>query len=324
MSTFLKIASAVPFLIMLGPPAPAETDLSGNWVTREHQDWQERGPGPEAVDYLGLPINAEARAVALSYQASLLSLPERQCLYYNQAYIAIGPFGLKMWSEVDPVTGKILAWKIGGVLDRAILTIWMDGRPHPPNDAVHPFEGFTTGEWEGNVLTTYTTHFKTGYLRRNGVPLSDRTVMTAHFIRHGDFLTVTELIEDPVYLTEPFIVSRTWQLDPNTQLSQLPPPCFPEAEVARLDGQSPIPHFLPGQNPYRNEMTKMYNIPEEAVMGGAETMYPEYRRKLKDKYIAPVKCVRYCCGWEGTVAQSTLRDCIGRGFASPDEPQGRR
>jgi hypothetical protein len=28
-------------------------------------------------------------------------------------------------------------------------------------------------------------------------------------------------------------------------------------------------------------------------------MYPEYRKLLKDKYVPPEKCVRYCCGWGG-------------------------
>jgi len=34
-------------------------------------------------------------------------------------------------------------------------------------------------------------------------------------------------------------------------------------------------------------MTERYNIPLEAVVGGPETMYPEYRKKLKDKYTPP-------------------------------------
>ena len=32
-------------------------------------------------------------------------------------------------------------------------------------------------------------------------------------------------------------------------------------------------------------------------MGYAETLYPEYRKKLKDTYKAPEACGRYCCGW---------------------------
>jgi hypothetical protein len=95
-------------------------------------------------------------------------------------------------------------------------------------------------------------------------------------------------------------------------------------EVPRLDGDNgSVPHYLPGKNPFMGEVTAMYRIPEEAVMGGADTMYPEYRKKLKAGYLPPAKCVRYCCGWENNAAAATLKDCIGRGFASEEEPQGR-
>ena len=280
-------------------PAFAQIDLSGNWASRQHEDWQDRGPGPEVVDYLGLPINDEARARSLSYSTSALSLPERQCLYYPPHYVVIGPQPIKIWSETDPVTGRVVAWKISAAVDRAILTIWMDGRPHPSDDAVHPFAGFTTGVWEGDTLTTYTTHVKAGYIRRNGVPSSDQVTVSEHISRHGETLTITAIIEDPIYLTEPHIISRSWQLDPTANLSPVAAPCVPEAEVPGLKGDGFVPHYLPGKNPFVDDVTKMYNIPVEAVLGGADTMYPEYRKKLKDKYVAPTMCVRYCCGWGG-------------------------
>jgi hypothetical protein len=34
-------------------------------------------------------------------------------------------------------------------------------------------------------------------------------------------------------------------------------------------------------------------------MGHAETLYPEYRKKLRATYKAPTRCTRYCCGWLG-------------------------
>jgi hypothetical protein len=36
-----------------------------------------------------------------------------------------------------------------------------------------------------------------------------------------------------------------------------------------------------------NELTERTNIPLEAVIGGPQTMYPEYRKTLKDKYTPP-------------------------------------
>jgi hypothetical protein len=101
-------------------------------------------------------------------------------------------------------------------------------------------------------------------------------------------------------------------------MNETPAPCSPEAEVVRPEGL--VPHLLPGKNPFTDEVTKMYHIPVEAVMGGADTMYPEYRKKLKDNYVAPAKCVRYCCGWGGTAAADNLKDCNTTGVPTPDKP----
>jgi hypothetical protein len=76
-------------------------------------------------------------------------------------------------------------------------------------------------------------------------------------------------------------------------------PCEPVAEVPRGYLATVVPHFLPGKNPFVNELTEIYNIPQEAVLGGADTMYPEYRKKLTN-YKRPEVCVRYCgCGGLG-------------------------
>ena len=32
----------------------------------------------------------------------------------------------------------------------------------------------------------------------------------------------------------------------------------------------------------RNEFAQRFHVPEQAARGGAETMYPEYRKKMKD------------------------------------------
>jgi hypothetical protein len=307
---------------LLSLPAAAQIDLSGNWTAKLHQDWEERAPGPEAVDYMGLPLNSEGRSKALSYIGSVLSMPERQCMYYPPSYLSYGPFGFRMWSESDS-QGKIVAWKMSGGLDIAATTIWMDGRPHPSENALHTFEGFTTGLWQGDVLVTETTHFKAGSLRRNGVPLSDEASITRHYMRHDDLLTITQYINDPVYFSEPLIVSRTWIMDPKAQISTVPAPCNPDIEVANLTGFGAVPHILPGENKFIGELTKLYNIPEEVILGGAQTMYPEYRKKFKDTYVPPAQCVRYCCGWK-VAAEADLIQCIGVGYATPDAPFGRR
>ena len=291
------LALALLAATMTCAPAAAQVDLAGNWVARLHEDWQDRSPGPDAVEYLGLPLNAEGRTRALMYSSASLSVPERQCLFYPPYYVVFGPQGLKMWADTDPSNGQVTAWNISAVSDRSPIKIWMDGRPHPSASALHTFAGFSTGAWEGNTLTVHTTHIKDGYLRRNGVPTSDEATFTSHISRHGDMLTITNVIEDPVYLTRSHTVSRTWLLDPEATISPIPFPCTPAAELPILSGDGDVPHYPAGENPFVNEMTERYGIPVEAVLGGEATVYPEYRKTLKAHYSAPAVCTRYCCGW---------------------------
>jgi hypothetical protein len=252
----------------------------------------ERLPGPYAVDYTGLPINDAARDRALSYSASQQGMIERQCGLWPPPYVALGPFGLKIWNETDPTSGVTTAWKIGAWEDRAGTTIWMDGRPHPGPNAPHTKSGFTTGEWQGDTLVTYTTHMPPGVIRRNGVPTSDQATMQMFFFRNGDLLTLLVVVDDPVYLTEPFMVSKDFQLDAAGPVRPVGPPCVPGYEGQSTDGS--VPHYLPGTNPSLDELTQLYHIPREATLGGAPTMYPEYRKTMKDGYVRPEKCVRNC------------------------------
>jgi hypothetical protein len=276
-----------------------------------HEDWGERFHGPDAVDFLGLPLSEDGRAKALSYSSSMLAMPERQCMQYGPYYLEAGPQNLQMWSEDEQTTGRVIAWHINGAGDALPRTIWMDGRPHPAASAMHPASGFSTGVWEGSMLTVYTTHMKTSPLRRNGAPTSDQATMTEHIVRHGDLITVTALITDPVYLTEPHVISRTWVLDPTVEINRYAGGCFPTVEVSRLGVAGTVPHYLPGENPYANEVHERYHLPMEAILGGAETRYPEYRKKLKDTYVAPTRCLRYCCGWLPTAGVAGNRDAPG-------------
>jgi len=273
-------------------PAVAQIDLSGSWASKNHEDALERGAGPNPVDFAGIPFNESGRAKALSYSQSQLSMPERICAFYSQWHMMIGTFGLKMWNETDPVTGKTIAWVVGAWEDRAAMTIWMDGRPHPSKNAPHSQAGFTTGTWDGDVLTSYTTHMLTGYLRRNGAMTSDQATITIHFIRHGDILTLASQLDDPVYLTEPYYITRSFVLTTNLMNSGGPPCIIGDEGVPA----GSVPHYLPGKNPFLDEMTKLYGIPREAEMGGAETMYPAYRDKIKDKFVMPAKCTKNCGG----------------------------
>src|SRR5439155_394594 len=93
---------------------------------------------------------------------------------------------------VDPATGRIVAYTCCTLFGGAVRTIWMDGRPHPPEYAEHTWQGFSTGRWVGNVLTVTTTHMKVSMVNRNGTVASSKATVTAHFIyrENGTLLTV--------------------------------------------------------------------------------------------------------------------------------------
>jgi hypothetical protein len=95
-------------------------------------------------------------------------------------------------------------------------------------------------------------------------------------MRHGNWLTVVTVVNDPVYLSEPFVRSTDYELDEHQLVP--PYPCDVVEEVERKKGT--VPHILPGTNPSLEDFPAAHNLPIEPTRGGAETMYPEYRNKL--------------------------------------------
>jgi hypothetical protein len=271
------IAVFLASVTFLSLPARAQTDFSGEWAPRFHEDQPERVPGPELGDYLGLPISKYALLRGASWAASLLTLPEWQCRPHSADYIWRGPSPVRIWKEVDPISREITAWHAEWLrsVDRPI---YMDGRPRPSPNAPHTWAGFSTAKWEGEILVTTVTHLKEGYIRRNGIPRSDQATLNEYWIRHGDHLTVVTVVTDPIYLTEPFVRSTDYELDLNQQIP--PYPCTVTEEVDRPYGV--VPHVLPGKNDQLEEFPHKHNIPSQAAKGGAETMYPEYQIKLKN------------------------------------------
>lgn len=269
--------AALVALSFASPSVSAQVNLAGVWSATYSEDWPDRVPGPDLGDYAGLPLNDANRLRAQSWSASILSLPHYQCRVHPADY-ANSFADIRVWEEVDTVTQELIAIRIQHFAWNTVRTIWMDGRPHPPEFAEHTSMGFSTGEWEGRTLKVTTTHLKEGWLRRNGVARSDRAVVTEHFIRHGGHLTWSVYVEDPVYLEEPFMRHRDYTLSEAGRIGAYP--CESVVEVVLPDDY--FPHYLPGQNPFLHEFAVMHDIPIEAAMGGARTMYPEYRERLEE------------------------------------------
>ncbi len=255
--------------------ATAQSDLTGRWQPRQHEDQPERGPGPELGDYLGLPINDAARLYADSWDPARLTLPEHQCRVHTAPYIFRGPLNLRIWEEHHPSTQVVEKIMMYIRTYEQTRTIYMDGRPHPNELAPHTWMGFSTGKWDGDALIVTTTHIKQNWVRRNGIPQSDRATLIERFQRHGDLMSHISIVEDPVYLTEPLTKSETFVMNPRIEgQAAWTYPCVAVVEVPRVQGD--VPHYLPGQNGNLAELAKRWNISAEVFRGGAPQMYPEY------------------------------------------------
>jgi len=268
------LTSAPVFAQGFGAPI---MDITGHWATRQHEDQEERDPGGELGDYTGIPLNDAARMRADTFSAALYGLDEWQCRPHTSIAIWRSVYPATITKDTDHVTGEAIAYHINfqNLIERVI---WMDGRPHPSADAPHTWAGFSTGKWEGDMLTINTTHIKEYILRRNGVPHSDQATIVEHLMRHGDFLTIVQIVTDPVYLTEPFIQSTDFQFDLHG--TEAPVLCEVEEETDHPRGW--VPHRSPEQAQKDLEaFAKKHNLPLDAVKGGAETTYPEYRKKMK-------------------------------------------
>lgn len=280
------LAVSVLALDGTGNSASAQADFAGVWQPRFHEEQPDRIPGPSLRDYLGLPINESARQFADSWDPSRITLPEQQCRVHTAQYILWGPFNARVWAEKDPLTQQLIAWKMYISTYEQSRTIWMDGRPHPSANHPHTWMGFSTGRYEGDMLVVRTTHLKQGWHKRNGVPQSDQTTMTEYFVRNGGTLTVIRVIKDPVYLSEPLVRSQ------NLVASERELPqqnwlwvCQPVVEIAgRPDGE--VPHYMIGEHPFKDEFASKHNLPEIAVQGGADTLYPEFQERLRQAQAA--------------------------------------
>jgi len=117
---------------------------------------------------------------------------------------------------------------------------------------------------------------KEDYLRRNGAMASDEATVTSWWIRRGDILTWINIVHDPTYLAEPLIRSSEYRLNITSLV-----PAHPCTSIYEGLEKGKVHHFLPGENPFLKDIRERYGVPTDMPTGGAETMYPEYQRKLR-------------------------------------------
>jgi hypothetical protein len=247
-------------------------DFSGEWSELAFEGAFQYDLG----DYSGVPLNAAGRMRADSHDHTEWNLPEIQCRPHPGVFNWFYGGGVRIVKQNDPVSRELTAYHVQFLraLDRPI---YMDGRPHPPDWTPHTWAGFSTGKIVGKALVITTTHLKESYIRPNGTLFSEKAKVTEYLVINGDLLTVTTYLDDPVYLSEPFIVSVSYRRNLQQEL-----PYFP-CTVSVENTFPGVPHFYPWKNPFLKETAEERNLPLEGLRGGSETIYPEYRAKLKDQ-----------------------------------------
>jgi hypothetical protein len=271
------IVLAATLLSFINVPLFAQVDFSGEWFHLWYEDPQEYGSGPNIGDYTGMPINDANRMRADTEDASWYSQPEWQCRPHGVEYMTYGMSDLRISKIIDPVTGRLIGYRMHWLRSARDREIWLDGRLHPSEFAPHTLEGFSTGVWEGDALVITVTHTIGDYIRRDGLQRSPESVVIQHLFMDGDYLTWSNVVYDPAYLTEPLIRNVSYRRVPHQQMPAYP--CPTVVEEIRPKGW--VAHYPPGTNPYLTDFAVKRGLPLEATRGGAETIYPEYRYRLK-------------------------------------------
>jgi hypothetical protein len=205
------------------PPSAREAapiDLTGYWVPIISEDWRWRMLTPPKGDFLGVPLNQAGIKIVDAWDPAKDQRPENLCDAYGAPTLMRLPLRVHITWENEN-TLKIES-------DAGRQTRLLHFRETIPSNQPKSLQGYSVASWEvkrargqkpeGN-LKVVTTRLKAGYLRTNGVPYSEDAVLTEYFDRHADYgtewFTILSIVEDPTYLTEPFIVSSHFKREPD-------------------------------------------------------------------------------------------------------------
>ena len=226
----------------------APVDLVGYWVSLVTEDWRFRMITPAKGDHPSVPLNAEGVNVAAAWDPAKDEAAGEACKAYGAAGVMRAPGRLHVtWQDDNTLKIETEAGtetRLLSFLGPQALLLAAAGAPIPgrPAQGTPGWQGTSVAQWElagggrgagaarGGNLKVVTTHMRPGYLQKNGVPYSANAVLTEYFNRtvepDGDsWLILTSVVEDPQYLTGPFIRSTHYKRLPDTNTTWEPEPC---------------------------------------------------------------------------------------------------
>lgn len=220
-----------------GNPSPREAapiELTGQWVSVMTEDWLWRMIVPPRGDTVSVPLNETGLSVAAMWDPDSDRANRHECRAYGAAGIMRMPGRIRIkWLDdnalqLETDTGR----------QKRVFNFGENSGPSVPasqqGDSVARWSGYVSTlighstESTPSYLKVVTTNLLPGYLRLNGVPYSDQAKVTEYYhLQSGygrEWLTVTTLVEDEIYLAEPFITTTDF-LRENDRESWNPRPC---------------------------------------------------------------------------------------------------
>ena len=210
------------------PPTPramAPIDLTGYWVAVISEDWRWRMVTPAKGDYASIPLNVAGKNLADAWDPAKDEGAGEQCKSYGAPGLMRGPTRLHI-TWLDDTTLKLET-------DYGIQTRLLQFRaPRTAATAAPSLQGVTAAQWvmagggrgrggpPRGSLKSITTRLRPGYLRKNGVPYSASTVFTEYWDvvpgpNGGQWLVVTNTVEDPANLQIPWVTSVHFKKEPD-------------------------------------------------------------------------------------------------------------
>jgi hypothetical protein len=207
----------------------APTDLTGYWVSVISEDWRWRMVTPARDDFAGIPFTPEGRKVGDQWDPAKDEASGDVCKAYGAAAVMRLPGRVHITWQ-DESTLKIET-------DTGMQTRLLHFGGKASESLAPSRQGYSAAQWEGAVrgvglpraglgatregtnsraLQAVTTHLLPGYLRKNGFPVSSNAVVREYYDvfaeRSGQpWFVVTTVVEDAIYLQEPFVTSSNFK-----------------------------------------------------------------------------------------------------------------
>jgi hypothetical protein len=227
-------------------------DLTGQWVAVIDEDWRWRMITPPVGDVSSLPVNARGRAAAAEWDLEHDRAEGDLCKAFAGPGLMRQPTRIRIdWEDDDTLRFEFDA----GRQERHLEF----GPAEPTAEPTR--QGFSRASWytqrlsrgvfgssasTRGALHVTTTNFTPGYLRPNGVPYSEQTVMKEYFHSFslpgdvGTWLIVTTVVEDPVNLTQELIMSTQFKKETDPS-KWAPRPCDISPPLVEREPEPPGP-----------------------------------------------------------------------------------